>query len=429
VLPSRPTTFQSRVLWGALTGIALTVVGALAIGLVLLVGKVLAYLQPVLVPLAVAGVLAYLLDPLTGKLENRGNSRLRAIIYVFASAALLLIIAVLVISPRIVKEAGELYAKKEQIATSLVLHIRTTPWLRDLSRQALEEHAGEDSLEKVPVKEPNPGGGTSAYDTWLDEFPNWTPGINASEFNLKKTKAWHWVTENSNQLVTTGLGWLQGGAGKVFGFIGYALGFLLVPVYLFYFLKETSTIKSRWTQFVPLRESKLKREIVETLGEMNSYLIAFFRGQVLVSLINGILTGLLLWAIGLPYALVIGIALAILGVMPFIGFLLALIPALIISMATYGDWQHPALVLAVFFAVQQIDGIFLQPKIIGDKVGLHPMTIIFSIFFWSLLLGGFLGALLAIPLSASVKVLFTRYIWGPSTVEEEAPPADNATLP
>ncbi len=429
MLPSRPTTFQSRVLWGALTGIALTVVGALAIGLVLLVGKVLAYLQPVLVPLAVAGVLAYLLDPLAGKLENRGNSRLRAIIYVFASAALIIIIAVLVISPRIVKEAGELYAKKEQIATSLVLHIRTTPWLRDLSRQALEEHAGEDSLEKDPVKEPNPGGRTSAYDTWLDEFPNWTPGINASEFNLKKTKAWHWVTENSNQLLATGLGWLQGGAGKVFGFIGYALGFLLVPVYLFYFLKETSTIKSRWTQFVPLRESKLKREIVETLGEMNSYLIAFFRGQVLVSLINGILTGLLLWAIGLPYALVIGIALAILGVMPFIGFLLALIPALIISMATYGDWQHPALVLAVFFAVQQIDGIFLQPKIIGDKVGLHPMTIIFSIFFWSLLLGGFLGALLAIPLSASVKVLFTRYIWGPSTVEEEAPPADNATLP
>ena len=427
MLPSRPTHFQSRVLWSALTGIALAVVGALAIGLVLLIGKVLAYLQPVLVPLAAAGVLAYLLDPLVGKLENRGNSRLRSIIYVFGSAALLLIITLLVISPRIIKEAGELYAKKEQIATSLVLHIRTTPWLRDLSRQAFEEHVEEDATGKELTEKPGLGEEISGYDTWLSEFPRWTPGINASEFNLKKTKAWHWVTENSNNLLSTGLGWLQGGAGKVFGFIGYALGFLLVPVYLFYFLKETSTIKSRWSQFVPLRESKLKREIVATLGEMNSYLIAFFRGQVLVSLINGILTGLLLWAIGLPYALVIGIALAILGVMPFIGFLLALIPALIISVATYGDWQHPALVLAVFFAVQQVDGIFLQPKIIGDKVGLHPMTIIFSIFFWSLLLGGFLGALLAIPLTASVKVLFTRYIWGPGTTEEEEAPADTAT--
>ena len=95
MLPSRPTHFQSRVLWSALTGIALAVVGALAIGLVLLIGKVLAYLQPVLVPLAAAGVLAYLLDPLVGNLENRGNSRLRSIIYLFGSAALLLIITLL----------------------------------------------------------------------------------------------------------------------------------------------------------------------------------------------------------------------------------------------------------------------------------------------------------------------------------------------
>ena len=180
MLPSRPTHFQSRVLWSALTGIALAVVGALAIGLVLLIGKVLAYLQPVLVPLAAAGVLAYLLDPLVGKLENRGNSRLRSIIYVFGSAALLLIITLLVISPRIIKEAGELYAKKEQIATSLVLHIRTTPWLRDLSRQAFEEHVEEDATGKELTEKPGLGEEISGYDTWLSEFPRWTPGINAS---------------------------------------------------------------------------------------------------------------------------------------------------------------------------------------------------------------------------------------------------------
>jgi predicted PurR-regulated permease PerM len=193
-----------------------------------------------------------------------------------------------------------------------------------------------------------------------------------------------------------------------------------VPVYLFFFLKETATIKRRWSHFVPLKESNLKREVIETLNEMNGYLIAFFRGQVIVSIIDGVLTGLLLWMIGLPYAFVIGIALAILGVMPFIGFLVTLIPALIIAAATWGDWQHPALVFAIFFVVQQIDGLFIQPKIIGDKVGLHPMSIIFSIFFWSLILGGFLGALLAIPLTASVKVLFTRYIWDPTTLDQES---------
>ena len=187
-------------------------------------------------------------------------------------------------------------------------------------------------------------------------------------------------------------------------------------------MKEASIIQSRWSHFVPLRESNLKREVVATLDEMNGYLIAFFRGQVLVSIIDGVLTGLLLWMIGLPYAFVIGLALAILGVMPFIGFLVTLIPAMIIAVATYGDWQHPALVFAIFFVVQQIDGLFIQPRIIGEKVGLHPMTIIFSIFFWSLVLGGFLGALLAIPLTASVKVLFTRYIWDPAIREQEPEP-------
>ena len=65
----------------------------------------------------------------------------------------------------------------------------------------------------------------------------------------------------------------------------------------------------------------------------------------------------------------------------------------------------------IFFAVQQINSLVTTPKIVGDSVGLHPMTVIFSMLFWSLLLGGFIGALLAVPLTASVKVLFRRYIW------------------
>ena len=419
-----PTDFQRRALWSALTGMALAVIGALVVGLVILIGRTLTYLQPVLVPLAVAGILAYLLNPLVVKLEQKGLSRLRAILSVFTGSALLLGSTLLVISPKIASQAGELFEKREQLAGNLVQHIRTTPWLRDLANQALAEHeAGEEPA--TSSADPSPERQLSNYDHWLENFPKWIPGQDASEFDLRKSKGWHWATEHLEELLTTGLGWLEGGAGKVFGFIGYALGFLLVPVYLFFFLKEASIIQSRWSHFVPLRESNLKREVVATLDEMNGYLIAFFRGQVLVSIIDGVLTGLLLWMIGLPYAFVIGLALAILGVMPFIGFLVTLIPAMIIAVATYGDWQHPALVFAIFFVVQQIDGLFIQPRIIGEKVGLHPMTIIFSIFFWSLVLGGFLGALLAVPLTASVKVLFTRYIWDPATREQEPEPDES----
>ena len=117
---------------------ALAVIGALVVGLVILIGRTLTYLQPVLVPLAVAGILAYLLNPLVVKLEQKGLSRLRAILSVFTGSALLLGSTLLVISPKIASQAGELFEKREQLAGNLVQHIRTTPWLRDLANQALE---------------------------------------------------------------------------------------------------------------------------------------------------------------------------------------------------------------------------------------------------------------------------------------------------
>lgn len=384
-----PTESQRRTFWSALTGLAIGVMGALVVGLVFVTAKLLNYLQPVLVPLAVAGILAYLLNPVVRKLEEKGASRLRAIIYVFASGAVCIALCISLALPPLIEELTKLYQNRVQIGHGLMEKVESTEW----SRSALN---------------------------WLNE-PHKNFHEEAAELPEGEQVAWEkrnigvWTSKLSNDVLE--LSSIMSGAGKVFGFIGYGLGFLLVPVYLFFFLKETGSIQRRWKDFVPLKKSHLKTEVVETLTEMNGYLIAFFRGQVLVSIIDGVLTGLLLWMIGLDYAIVIGIALAILGVMPFIGFLVTLIPALIIAAAQWGDWQHPLLVLGIFFLVQQIDGLFIQPKIIGDKVGLHPMTIIFSIFFWSLLLGGFLGALLAVPLTASVKVLFTRYVWERATFD------------
>jgi predicted PurR-regulated permease PerM len=74
-------------------------------------------------------------------------------------------------------------------------------------------------------------------------------------------------------------------------------------------------------------------------------------------------------------------------------------------------WVYPLIVTGIFVVVQQIDSLFVAPRIVGDAVGLHALTVIFSVLFWSLLIGGFLGALLAVPLTASIKVLFRRYIW------------------
>ena len=78
--------------------------------------------------------------------------------------------------------------------------------------------------------------------------------------------------------------------------------------------------------------------------------------------------------------------------------------------------------VAIFIIVQQINSLLTAPKIVGDSVGLHPMTVIFSMLFWSLILGGFVGALLAVPLTAAVKVLFRRYIWERKLKEEPDEP-------
>jgi predicted PurR-regulated permease PerM len=74
-------------------------------------------------------------------------------------------------------------------------------------------------------------------------------------------------------------------------------------------------------------------------------------------------------------------------------------------------WAYVACVIGIFLVVQQINSLVTAPKIVGDSVGLHPLTVIFSMLFWSLVLGGFIGALLAVPLTAAVKVLFRRFIW------------------
>ena len=78
---------------------------------------------------------------------------------------------------------------------------------------------------------------------------------------------------------------------------------------------------------------------------------------------------------------------------------------------SWPGWAFPVIVLAIFLIVQQIDGLFITPKIVGESVGLHPMTVIVSVFLWSLVMGGLLGAILAVPMTASVKVLFQRYVW------------------
>jgi predicted PurR-regulated permease PerM len=158
-------------------------------------------------------------------------------------------------------------------------------------------------------------------------------------------------------------------------------------------------------------DSKFKNETVFVIKSINDYLIAFFRGQVLVAICDGILytSGFLL--IRLPYALLIGAAAILLTMIPFVGAIIVCVTSLIIAIVQFGDWLHPMLVLAVFAVTQALEGLVISPKIMGGRVGLHPLAIIVAVMAGTTLLGGILGGILAIPLAAALRVLMFRYIW------------------
>jgi predicted PurR-regulated permease PerM len=109
--------------------------------------------------------------------------------------------------------------------------------------------------------------------------------------------------------------------------------------------------------------------------------------------------------------MLLGMAAAVLTIVPFLGAIVTCGAALVIAMVQFGDWQHPLWVLAVFAIVQGIEGWVIQPKIIGDRVGLHPLTIIIALLVGTTLMGGILGGLLAIPTTAVIRALMFRYIW------------------
>ena len=188
-------------------------------------------------------------------------------------------------------------------------------------------------------------------------------------------------------------------------------------------MKERPAIQRHWKEYLPLRDSPLKDEVATVLMQINSYVIAYFRGQLLVCLVDGILIGTTLSFLprpGLNFAPLIGALVVVLTMIPYIGIVLCWIPAVIIAAAQWGDWTHPLLVTLIFIVVQNLEGLFYAPRIVGNSVGLHPMTVIVSIFVWGLLIGGLLGPILAVPLTATIKVLLARYVWGSRLREETA---------
>jgi predicted PurR-regulated permease PerM len=379
--PGTPTESQTRILWTALTGLAVAIMVALVVAAIWGLSRMLDILSPVLWPLAMAAVVACLLSPVVDFFERRKIPRSRAILLVFFVAFAVGAAVLASVIPQLLAETHELANKVPEYSQRLQNTI-----------QGFVHHPPDFLRHFLPAP-PAAAAGAS----------NPTPPPEAAGLS----NATQWLT---GKLPTIG-SWLLGQVGRLASRFGMLAGLVLIPVYTFYFLLEKRGIELHWRDYLPIRDSSAKAEIIFVLESISQYLVAFFRGQVLVAMTDAVLYTIGFLITGVNYAFLLGFMALFLTMIPFLGAIVICLTALTLSFVQYGDWLHPVLVLCVFAVVQTLEGLFISPKIMGNRVGLHPLVIIIAVMTGTTLLGGILGGVLAIPLAAALRVIMFRYVW------------------
>jgi predicted PurR-regulated permease PerM len=323
--------------------------------IIVVIGWLLWLLSPVLMPFAVAGMLAYLGDPLADRLERLGLSRTIAVTIVFVVILLVAVGALLLLIPLISRQID-----------NLVQNLPTYgAWIHNIA---------------LP---------------WLEAKLHLDPRM----FDTDRLMAA--IKENIGSIGTV-LGRISRSG---FGVVMWLTNLVLIPVVAFYLLRD-------WDRMVAYIDRMLPRSIEPTIAylasESDKVLGAFVRGQLLVMLALGIFYGAALSILGLSVGPLIGMVAGLLSFVPYLGFMVGFGSALIAVMVQYGDWTHLLIVVGIFVVGQLLEGYALVPKLVGDKIGLHPVAVIFAVLAGGYLFG-FLGVLLALP-AASVIVVLLRYL-------------------
>lgn len=399
-----PTENQSRILWFALVVLAIAAMTCVGIALVWGIGKILNLLSPVLWPLAIAVVLAYLLDPSVNWLEHHKVRRTWGIVMVFISMIAVVAGVLASVIPQLVDETNKLVSE--------------IPGLTARAQVQLEKWGGAEDTD--PATNSTPILPAQRHAPVVPAIP--PHGTNSISQNGTNSSVIIETKQIHKQIVSSAKGWLQqimpkvgnwvwNLLGKATSLVDVAVALILIPIYTFYFLREKREIKKHWMEYLPIKDSRLKDELIFILLAINQYMIAFFRGQVIVSLIGGVLYTIGLLAIGLDYAFLVGFLAVFLLMVPVVGATILCLLSIILAVVQFGDWMHPVGVLGLFVLVQSLESFLYSPRIMGDRVGLHPVMVILALMVGMTLLGGMLGGVLAIPLAAALRVLLFRYVW------------------
>ena len=316
-------------------------------------------LAPVLMPFAVAAMLAYLGDPLADRLERLGLNRMWAATIVFVVIMVAVVGVLLLLIPLIARQVENLINNLPRYGDWAQNTV--WPWLQ--ARLHLDPHTFDSDRLLTAIKEHMASIGGVA-------------------------------TAVLGKVSRSGLGiamWLT--------------NLVLIPVVAFYLLRD-------WDRLVARIDGMLPRSIQPTIAylasESDKILGAFVRGQLLVMLALGVFYGAGLGVVGLTVGPLIGMVAGLLSFVPYLGFIIGFVAAIIAALVQYGDWTHVLLVCGVFAVGQLLEGYVLVPKLVGDKIGLHPVAVIFAVLAGGYLFG-FLGVLLALP-AASVIMVLLRYL-------------------
>jgi predicted PurR-regulated permease PerM len=330
------------------------------LGILLGSGWLVYLLAPVLTPFLAGALIAYLGSPLVDWLQRRGLSRTGAVVLVFSLLTLAMLVLVLFLAPLLAK----------QVEAALVVQLpRALEWLQGTALPYLGGLAGLQTETLFDIEQ------------------------------LKATLSAHWreaggVAARVLESVTrSGL-----------ALFGWLANLVLIPVVAFYLLRDWHVLVARIDQMLPRDPAPVIRRLAR---ESDTVLGAFMRGQLLVMLALGLFYTLGLWLVGLELALLIGMLAGLVSFVPYLGFTVGVLAALLAGWFQFQEFMPLLWVVLVFGLGQLLESLWLTPRLVGGSIGLHPVAVIFAIMAGGQLFG-FVGVLLALPV-ASVAMVLLRY--------------------
>ena len=328
----------------------------LGLALLVLIGLLVYWLRPILTPFLAGALLAYLGDPITRRLDRLGLNRTLSVSIVFLGLVTLIVLCVLMLIPLIGRQIDMLQA---QLPAML-------QWIQ-----------------------------TSALP-WLEQ----TLGVEPAAFDMAAIRAAlqeHWQSTGNIAAAV-----IERATRSGLALVGAIATLALVPVVAFYLLRDWDRVLSGVLNVVP---AKWRDTVSRLASECDEVVGAFLRGQLLVMISLGVFYGAGLWLVGVQLGILIGMLSGLAAIVPYLGFIVGIAAASLAVFFQFSDWLIPLLLVwAVYSAGQVLESVVLTPLFVGDRIGLHPVAVIFAVLAGGQLFG-FAGVLLALPIAAAVMVL------------------------